>query len=207
MYREYRFPVPVKLEEFKLAQRYCIAKRSEQETTGDEGVETVKDEPFEHEIYGKGRYTEKIIYLGKHIPTWARKIVPNKAVMIIEKSWNAFPYCKSVYSSPFFDKFSMSIVSMHAPDSGTQENILGLPADVLKQRQVEIIDIACDPIDPAVYKKEEDPALWHSEKKDIGPLEKGWMEKSDPIMCSYKLVTVEFRYFGFRRKTARLLDG
>lgn len=40
-------------------------KRSIQETTDTEGVEVVKDEPFENEM-GKGRYTEKIIHLGRY---------------------------------------------------------------------------------------------------------------------------------------------
>ena len=45
-----------------------------------------------------------------------------------------------------------------------------------------------------------DPTQYKSEKTGRGPLEKGWIQKTDPIMCAYKLVGVNFKYFGFQTK-------
>jgi len=125
--------------------------------------------------------------------------------MLIEKSWNAFPRCKSVYTCPFFDKFSMTIISNHSNEAGEIENILDLSEKELASRKVEFIDVAFDPLDPQYYKKEEDPTEWRSEKKQRGPLEKGW-QKQEPIMCCYKCVTIEFRYTGFQKKVESYMD-
>jgi hypothetical protein len=57
------------------------------------------------------------------------------------------------------------------------------------------MDIAFDPLEQQYYKREEDPTLWKSEKKQRGPLEKGW-QKGEPIMCCYKCVKIEFKYTG-----------
>jgi len=204
--KEYRIPLPLTLEEYKIAQRYCTVKRSLQETTDQEGVEVVKDEPFADDELGEGRYTEKIIHLGRHVPNWARAIIPKKAQMLVEKSWNAFPKCKSVYSCPFFDKFSMTIISNHSDESGDIENILTLSDKELKARKIEFIDIAFDPLEAQYYKAEEDPTQWRSEKKERGPLAKGWQKSQDPIMCCYKCVSIEFRYTGFQKKVESYMD-
>ena len=37
-----------------------------------------------------------------------------------------------------------------------------------------------------------------SEKAGRGPLTKDWKETSDPVMCCYKLVEVEFKWFGLQ---------
>lgn len=101
----------------------------------------------------------------------------------------------------------MTIESRHAADAGTQDNILGLDDAILKKRVVETLDVAFDPLDPKYYKKEEDPTIWVSKKKERGPLEKGWQEKCEPMMCCYKLVTIEFRYMGFQRRMEGYLDA
>lgn len=43
-----------------------MAKKSKEETSGGEGVEVVKNEPYEDEN-SKGQYTEKIYHLGRLI--------------------------------------------------------------------------------------------------------------------------------------------
>lgn len=53
---------------------------------------------------------------------------------------------------------------------------LKLDAKELKQREVVHVDIVKDHVDAADYKKEEDPALFKSEKTGRGPLNKSnWM--------------------------------
>lgn len=43
-----------------------------------------------------------------------------------------------------------------------------------------------------------DPKLYVSKKASRGPLREDWKETSDPIMCCYKLVEVEFKWFGLQ---------
>ena len=44
------------------------------------------------------------------------------------KSWNAYPYCKTVLTNPDYMKanFIMKIESIHLPDKGTTENVSGI---------------------------------------------------------------------------------
>lgn len=44
---------------------FTVAEMSKQETTGDTGVEILKNEPFEDDVMGKGQYTHKIYHLGR----------------------------------------------------------------------------------------------------------------------------------------------
>ena len=39
-----------------------------EETSGDSGVEILKNEPYENEEMGKGQYTYKIYHLGRYGP-------------------------------------------------------------------------------------------------------------------------------------------
>ena len=51
--------------QFQIGQLYSVAKASENETGGGEGVEIVTNEPFESEELGKGQYTHKIYHLAR----------------------------------------------------------------------------------------------------------------------------------------------
>ena len=48
------------------------------------------------------------------------------------------------------------------------------------------------------YKPEWDPKIFHSERTKRGPLSQDWKETSDPVMCCYKLVECEFKWFGLQ---------
>ena len=50
------------------------------------------------------------------------------------------------------------------------------------------------------YKESEDPTKYKSEKTGRGPLGKTWKENTKPMMCAYKLVTCEFKWFGLSGK-------
>ena len=63
-----------------------------------------------------------------------------------------------------------------------------------------IIDIANDSVKASDYKADEDPAKFHSEKTGRGPLTGNWRNNTTPIMCAYKLVTCEFKWFGLQSK-------
>ena len=46
MILEFRIPLPLKTEEFQVAQLFMVATASEKVTGGGEGVEVVKNEPY-----------------------------------------------------------------------------------------------------------------------------------------------------------------
>lgn len=49
-----------------MGQLYSVAQASKNETGGGEGVEVVKNEPFEDEKMGKGQFTHKIYHLARY---------------------------------------------------------------------------------------------------------------------------------------------
>jgi len=197
--------LPMTLEEYQVGQLYSVAKTSNLETHDDAGVEILTNEPFENEEMGKGQYTHKIYHLGSRLPGWARALAPASALMLEEKAWNAYPYCKTVLTSPFMeDKFKFIIETRHVADKGESENVHNLPEKELKKREVEIIDIT-SPAPEKDYKEDEDPTTFHSEKTGRGPLESGWIEKADPVMCAYKLVTVEFKWWGLQTRVENFM--
>jgi len=205
--REYRVVLPLTVEEYRVGQLYSVAKSSAQQTQGGEGVEVLKNEPYEKESGEKGQYTEKIYHLGNSIPGWIRALIPASALRLEERAWNAYPYCKTVITSPFMgEKFTFTIESQHeADDTGLKPNVFNLDEKAVKAREVDNIDIGLDKLPQKDYKKEEDPAIFHSEKSGRGPLFEGWTKTVTPLMCAYKLVTVEFKVFGFQGKVERFM--
>jgi len=203
--KEYRINLPFAVDEYQSGQLYSVAKTSSQETSNGEGVEVLKNEPFKNEDGLEGQYTEKIYHLGSRLPGWMKAILPSNALKLEEKAWNAYPYCKTVLRNPWLgDKFTFIIESRHFNDDGKQENVHNLTPDLLKKREVDFIDIAAEKLDKKDYKKEEDPTLVKSEKAERGPLVGDWKAKK-PLMTAYKLVTVEFNYFGFQGKVENFL--
>lgn len=205
--KEFRIQLPMAVEEYQIGQLYSVAKSSSQETSNGEGVEVIKNEPFKNEQDGlEGQYTEKIYHVGSRLPGWIKAFIPGSALKLEEKAWNAYPYCKTVLKNGWMgDSFTFTIESRHYNDDGKQENVHNLPPDQLKKREVDFIDIAADKVENKNYKKEEDPALVKSEKAERGPLIDGWKEKK-PLMTCYKLVSVEFKMFGFQGRVEKFLQ-
>lgn len=195
--KEYRIPLPVTVEEYQIAQLYMVAKISKQQTGNGEGIKIIENKPFNDEN-GSGQYTHKILYIGSRIPGWLKSFLPTTALQVEEKAWNAYPYCKTVYSCPFLgDRFSISVTTRYLSDAGTTENAHNrTPAELKERSGVDVVDIANDPIDPAKYKAEEDPTLYLSEKTGRGKLGKDWIKTTNPIMCSYKECSVQLRIWG-----------
>ncbi|CAG8624308.1 3065_t:CDS:2, partial [Scutellospora calospora] len=99
------------------------------------------------------------------------------------------------------ENFKLITESMHIDKSrGEVENALNISQDLLEQRQVVIIDIANDPVENKYYREDQDPTLFHSEKTGRGPLKDDWIKTTTPVMTCYKLVTVEFKWFGLQTK-------
>ncbi|XP_061622963.1 membrane-associated phosphatidylinositol transfer protein 2-like isoform X5 [Phyllopteryx taeniolatus] len=210
--KEYRIPMPMSVEEYRIAQLYMIQKKSREESCGEgSGVEILKNKPYTDGPGGTGQYTHKVYHIGMHIPSWFRSILPKAALRVEEESWNAYPYTRTRYTCPFVEKFSIDIETYYMDDTGSQPDVFNMSAADKRQRTVDPIDIVTDPIPPHEYKAEEDPRLYKSAKTQRGPLLDDWIEEYNdnpgrtPIMCAYKLCKVEFRYWGMQSKIERFI--
>ncbi|RHZ87793.1 hypothetical protein Glove_30g23 [Diversispora epigaea] len=199
--KEYRVVNNCTSDEYQVAQLYAVAEASKAETGGGEGVEVIKNEQYEDEK-GKGQYTYKIYHLSSKVPSVIRVLAPSGALELYEEAWNAYPHCKTVLTNGYMkENFKLITESMHVDNSrGEIENALNIPPDLLEKRQTILVDVANDPIESKYYNEKEDPKLVHSEKTGRGPLEKNWIQTAEPVMTCYKLVTVEFKWFGLQSK-------
>ncbi|VDP09458.1 unnamed protein product [Soboliphyme baturini] len=69
---------------------------------------------------------------------------------------------------------------------------------MLADREVVFIDIAKDCSD--YQDLEKDPRRFKSVKTGRGPLTGKWYETCEPVMCCYKLVSVEFKWWGLQSR-------
>ncbi|KAM9338019.1 membrane-associated phosphatidylinositol transfer protein 2 isoform 2-T2 [Symphorus nematophorus] len=210
--KEYRIPMPMSVEEYRIAQLYMIQKKSREESCGEgSGVEILENKPYEDGPGGSGQYTHKVYHIGKHIPSWFCAILPQAALRVEEESWNAYPYTRTRYTCPFVEKFSIDIETYYKPDTGNQGDVFNMSSAEKRQRTVDPIDIVKDYIPPHEYLVEEDPKLYQSIKTKRGPLSDDWIEEinqnpgQSPVMCAYKLCKVEFRYWGMQSKIERFI--
>ncbi|XP_074656954.1 phosphatidylinositol transfer protein alpha isoform-like [Tubulanus polymorphus] len=214
MILEYRIRLPMTVDEHKIARLYAISRSSKTETGGGEGIEYVENIPFtgsdEHDLpdgFNSGQFTRKKIHLSEKLPAFVRYLTPNDYLDVDEKSWNAYPYCKTDITNNFMnDDFMYRIETYHFDaDDGTRENAHNLPADELKRREVIHLDIADNSlIDAQDYKPDEDPNIYKSAKTGRGPLQNGW-EESCETMCVYKLVSIRFKWWGLQNRAEQIL--
>lgn len=160
--KEYRVTMPLTVEEYQIGQLFSVAEASKNETGGGEGVEVIRNEPFQdHALLGGrftcGQYTYKKYHLQSKVPSLVRAIAPKGSLEIHEEAWNAYPYCKTILTNPGYMKsnFFIIIESMHVADAGQQDNVHELPPERLAKRQVVRIDIANDPIPAQVNNNQE----------------------------------------------------
>ncbi|XP_019711962.1 phosphatidylinositol transfer protein beta isoform-like [Hippocampus comes] len=92
--KEYRVVLPISVEEYQVGQLYSVAEASKNETGGGEGIEVLKNEPYE-EDGEKGQFTHKIYHLKSKVPAYVRMLAPESAFVFHEKAWNAYPYCRT----------------------------------------------------------------------------------------------------------------
>ncbi|XP_066924136.1 phosphatidylinositol transfer protein alpha isoform-like [Clytia hemisphaerica] len=205
--REYRICLPMSVEEYHIGQLYGVAEASKNETGGGEGVEVVINEPREEVIPGEGtgavmksQYTHKVFHLESKVPAILRKLAPSGALTLHEKAWNAYPYCRTVYTNDYMkDGFHIVIETRHEAGTGDIDNVHSLSPNQYKKRVVDRIDIANDKCDTRDYKETEDPTKFKSEKTGRGPLQgAGWEKKQDPVMTCYKLYHIEFKWMGLQ---------
>ncbi|XP_023176305.2 protein retinal degeneration B isoform X1 [Drosophila hydei] len=218
--KEYRIPLPLTVEEYRIAQLYMIAKKSREESHGEgSGVEIIINEPYKDGPGGNGQYTKKIYHVGSHLPGWIKSLLPKSALTVEEEAWNAYPYTRTRYTCPFVEKFSLDIETYYHPDNGYQDNVFQLSGSDLRNRVVDVIDIVKDQLWGGDYVKEEDPKHFVSDKTGRGPLGDDWLEeywrevkgKKQPtprnmsLMTAYKICRVEFRYWGMQTKLEKFI--
>uniref|UniRef100_A0A668RM99 Cytoplasmic phosphatidylinositol transfer protein 1 n=1 Tax=Oreochromis aureus TaxID=47969 RepID=A0A668RM99_OREAU len=189
---------------YRIGQLYMISKHSHEQSDRGEGVEVVQNEPYEDPAHGQGQYTEKRVYLNSKLPSWARAVVP-KIFYVTEKAWNYYPYTiTGKYTCSFLPKFSIHIETKYEDNKGCNDNIFDTELKD-QEREVCFIDIAYDEIPERYYKESEDLRYFKSEKTSRGILQEGWRDTQDPIMCSYKLVTVKFEVWGLQTRVEQFV--
>uniref|UniRef100_G1SDG2 Phosphatidylinositol transfer protein beta isoform n=1 Tax=Oryctolagus cuniculus TaxID=9986 RepID=G1SDG2_RABIT len=210
--QEHRVVLPCSVQEYQVGQLYSVAEASKNETGGGEGIEVLKNEPYEKDGE-KGQYTHKIYHLKSKVPAFVRMIAPEGSLVFHEKAWNAYPYCRTIVTNEYMkDDFFIKIETWHKPDLGTLENVHGLDPNTWKTVEIVHIDIADrSQVEPADYKADEDPALFQSVKTKRGPLGPNWKKelanKPDcPQMCAYKLVTIKFKWWGLQSKVENFIQ-
>ncbi|XP_013870383.1 cytoplasmic phosphatidylinositol transfer protein 1 [Austrofundulus limnaeus] len=201
--KEYRICMPLTVEEYRIGQLYMISKHSHEQSERGEGVEVVQNEPYEDPEHGSGQFTEKRIYLNNKLPSWARAVVP-KIFYVTEKAWNYYPYTITEYTCSFLPKFSIHIESKYEDNKGNNDKIFDSEARD-EETEVCFVDIAYDEIPERHYKESEDLRYFKSKKTERGVLQEGWIDTQDPIMCSYKLVTVKFEVWGLQTRVEQFV--
>uniref|UniRef100_A0A8D2J6N2 Phosphatidylinositol transfer protein cytoplasmic 1 n=1 Tax=Varanus komodoensis TaxID=61221 RepID=A0A8D2J6N2_VARKO len=126
-------------------------------------------------------------------------------ILCYRKSMELLPiHNYRIYSCSFLPKFSIHIETKYEDNKGSNDNIFDNEAKDL-DREVCFIDIACDEIPERYYKESEDPKYFKSEKTGRGLLKEGWRETQEPIMCSYKLVSVKFEVWGLQTRVEQFV--
>uniref|UniRef100_A0A3Q3QAY1 Phosphatidylinositol transfer protein N-terminal domain-containing protein n=1 Tax=Monopterus albus TaxID=43700 RepID=A0A3Q3QAY1_MONAL len=185
--KEYRICMPLTVEEYRIGQLYMISKHSHEQSERGEGVEVVQNEPYEDPEHGSVSFScESYRHRNIHI------------------------FCCRLYISShtkncsFLPKFSIHIETKYEDNKGSNDNIFGAePKD--EETEVCFVDIAYDEIPERHYKELEDLRYFKSKKTNRGVLQEGWIDTQDPIMCSYKLVTVKFEVWGLQTRVEQFV--
>ncbi|XP_067866902.1 phosphatidylinositol transfer protein alpha isoform [Heterodontus francisci] len=210
--KEFRILLPISVEEYQVGQLYSVAEASKNETGGGEGVEVLKNEPYEKDGE-KGQYTHKIYHLQRKVPRFVQMLAPEGALNVHEKAWNAYPYCRTVITNEYMkDDFLIKIETWHKPDMGNMDNVHSLEHNTWKNVEIVHLDIADrTQIHSRDYKVDEDPAIYKSIKTGRGQLGPNWKKelakrRDWPHMCAYKLVTVKFKWWGLQTKVENFIQ-
>lgn len=180
---------------------------------GKEQKQDKEKEKEEATASKRGQYTKKNYYMASKLPWYVRKVLPTDLATIHESSWNMYPTVKTVLTNDYFkSQFRLSIdtVTRAVPEGGQcEDNVHNLTEEQLAKRDVLVVDIA-EPVDgsgdcPA----DEDPAQFRSARTGRGPLQPGQWYRSagQPLICVYKLVTVEFKVFGLQARVEAYMKG
>ncbi len=177
----------------------------------DEDVEDIEISNTKDDTSSKnGLYTKKDYYMASKFPWYIRKILPVNLATIHERSWNMYPTVKTILTNDYFTnnfRIQLDTVTRPAQLGGIcDENAHNLTAEQLAKREIVVVDIA-ESVAPSDYKESEDPLLFKSVKSGRGPLEPGWINTHQPLVCVHKLATIEFKVFGLQTKVENYMKN
>lgn len=192
------------------------------ESAGESEAEA--DRPAESQLATaskRGHYTKKNYYMASKLPWYVRKVLPTDLATIHESSWNMYPTVKTVLTNDYFKgqfRLSIDTVTRAVPESGQcEENVHQLSEEQLAKRDVIVVDIAEPEGSESGRSAEEEPAQFRSTRTGRGPLQPGqWFrpggggqqqQQQQPLICVYKLVTVEFKVFGLQARVEAYMKG
>ena len=138
-----------------------------------------------------------------------RKILPHRSTILHEKSWNLYPIIKTHIRNEYMkEKFHVYIntITKECIDGKADENVHNLTAEQLQKREIIVVDI-CEPVSSGEYVADEDPTKFPSVKANRGPLKEDWISNQRPLICCYKLVDLEFSWFGFQSKAESFMGN
>jgi hypothetical protein len=210
--KEYRIPMPLGVDEYRIAQLYMIAKKSRLESEGEgSGVEIITNKPYKDGPGGDGQYTDKHYHIAAHLPVWLRGFLPKSLSTIREEAWNAYPYSKNLICTPYMDRFSIEMESKYLVGGTKQDNVFGLNDEQLSERTIDIVDFVND-FSGADNIEEENPLTYVSAKTKRGPLDKNWLEayetgdkSENEFMCVYKICRVNFERWPIQYKVEQFI--
>jgi hypothetical protein len=156
-----------------------------------------------------GQYTHKIYKMASKLPWFVRKLLPKDSTIIREKSWNCYPVVKTVITNDYFTnnfRIEMDTITKACENGIAEDNVHNLSPEQLEKREIVNIDIA-EQVPPNEYKEDEDPSIFKSVKTGRGPLVNDWITKTKPLLCVYKLVTLEFKVFGLQTRSENYLKS
>lgn len=73
------------------------------------------------------------------IAGWIKSLLPKSSLNVEEEAWNAYPYTKTRYTSPFVEKFFIEIDTVYCGDYGDQPNVFNLTGNDLRNRIIGMI--------------------------------------------------------------------
>jgi len=121
------------------------AQRTRQESGGGEGIEILKNEPYEKEDGERGQFTHKVMHFKSRVPGFIRWAIPDKYLHLSELSHNSYPHFHTLYEMPGMgEDFYLLVDSRHVEytrENGVDDNLIGLTPEELAIRRVEYLDI------------------------------------------------------------------
>nr|XP_042703513.1 phosphatidylinositol transfer protein alpha isoform-like [Chrysemys picta bellii] len=203
-------PGSIRLPQYQVGQLFAVAEASKNNTGGGEGIEVVTNEPYER-LGEAGQYTHKIYHLHSKVPAFVKMLAPEGSLVFHEKAWNAYPYCRTgeknklqaAWEGPFKIIKQLNEVN-YVVELSNRAHHHRVYHGVWRQVSTNCLSLCQD------YKADEDPALFTSVKTGRGPLGPDWKRElgsnqESPHMCAYKLVTVNFRWWGLQGRMEKFI--
>ncbi len=150
-----------------------------------------------------GRYTYKQYKLYSMLPWYLQKLVSKDTLILHERCWNLYPIIKTHIKNDYLKSefhIYMDTIVKEFENNEFDENVHNLTAEQLEKREIYFIDISKH-LSASEYVESEDPRKFKSESTDRGQLlDNWWLDKTRPVICSYKLVECEFAWYGLQSK-------